>query len=135
MKPIEIEEISALNYEGYLWYSDQKQPEYIDNDNLFQMEMLKKHPFVVEGALYSANENISITIRNLDGEYLIHQFDLKELDTENYRKIEHKWLVAKDQARKARMVEVWQLEEDKHELCAKMPSYRPAFWIFNGFTK
>ena len=130
-----ITEIPAYQYEGYLWYSDEERPVFISDSRPFKKEDLSGHPFVVEGALFSKDKNISITIRNLDGKYLIHQFDLNDITPETYQTIDHEWFVAKDQARKAQMVEVWQLEEDEHELCAKMPSFRPAFWIFKGFTK
>ncbi len=146
MKKIEIKDIPALEYEGYLWYSHKELPEFIDDNKSFHEGMLDRHPFIVEGALYDKEENISVTIRNIDGDYIIHQFDLMELENKNYHKIEHIWFVAKDQTRKALMVEVWKLEEDKPIiseigkdkeilLCKGMPSYRPAFWIFKGFVK
>lgn len=148
MKKIKINEIPSLKYDGYLWYSDEDRPRIIEEGKYIERESkaletfwgatfcnsdLDEHPFVVEGALYSKEKNISITIRNIDGEYLAHQFDLKELDTEHYRNIEHSWFLAKDQVRKANMLEVWELAKDEHKLCAGIPSYRPVFWVFKGF--
>jgi len=130
----EIEAIPSRNYEGYLWYSDEERPMYIgEKDKIFDKEYLTTYPFVVEGALYSIEENKSLTIRCLEGKYYIHEidFNILEQNKKSYRKIPHEWLVAKDVNRKVLMWEVWTL--DKDPLCANMPSFRAAFWAFKGF--
>jgi CRISPR type III-associated protein (TIGR04423 family) len=148
-----INDIPALQYKGYLWYSDQERPQYIGEapemlafspDLLTKLE--KDNSFVVEGALYCAEKNISISIRWAESkqDYIITQFDGELLKNEaNYKCICHTWIVAKDSQRKAKMREVWTLQTDectkdeckKNECtCTKWQSFRPAFWIFQGFT-
>jgi CRISPR type III-associated protein (TIGR04423 family) len=129
MKKIEINEIQDLEYEGYLWYSDKERLDYIDSNAPFQIAKLTAHPFVVEGALYAAKENVSITIRSLDGVYYVHKLDLNDLP--EHKCIEHWWNVAKDEHKKAVMQEIWLLRRDS--LCREMETFFPAFWIFKGF--
>ena len=131
MKNITITDIPLKEYEGYLWFSDQKRPSYITSSKPFRKEDLTKHPFVVEGALYSKEDNLSISIRSIDGRYLIHQFDLSALQNNRYRQIEQEWFVSKDSQRKVKMAEIWELTSDK--LCEDMETYRPAFKVFMGF--
>ena len=131
-----IDAIPLRNYEGYIWYSDEKRPHYIGKEHKeFEKKDLSKYPFIVEGALYSKEDNISILIRCLDGEYYIYEMNLAliEANKEQYKEISHNWLVAKDANRTAKMCEIWTLEKD--ELCLNMPSFKPAFWAFKGFEK
>lgn len=131
------------DYEGYLWYSDQERPTYIGK-NLkaqgytpedFRIDMLSYKPFVVEGALYDKESGIGISIRCIDGQYFVYQYDVKNIkdNTEQYQIIEHTWQVSKDKDRRLKMLEVWQRGNDP--LCADMPAFRPAFWVFAGFLK
>ena len=130
MKKIEIKDIQNLEYQGYLWYSDKERPEYIDSNAPFEIAKLTGHPFVVEGALYAAKENVSITIRSLDGEYYVHKLDLNELPEHKF--IKHRWFVAKNEHKKAVMQEIWLLRRDS--LCREMDTFYPAFMVFTGFN-
>jgi CRISPR type III-associated protein (TIGR04423 family) len=130
---INITDIPLCEYEGYLWYSDQERPQYISKEKKFSADLLTSFPFVVEGALYCAEKNISISIRWAESkqDYIITQFDGDLLkDKANYKCICHTWFVAKDSQRRAKMREVWTLQCDEY---SKMHTFRPAFWIFQGF--
>ena len=157
----EITKIPAYKYDGYLWYSNEYRPriieegQYIERKNedeeVFTGKQFApsdvesaKHPFIVEGALFAKDENMSITIRCLDGKYYINQFNLNDYSGANA--INHEWFVAKDKRRKALMQEIWTLQDDKsiflesaeskeRLLCAGMASYQPTFWVFKGFNK
>ena len=129
-----IEAIPFRNYEGYLWYSDEERPQYIGGGyKEFEKSTLTEYPFVVEGALYSIEDNKSLTIRCLDGEYYIHEIDFNIIEDNRayYQVIPHKWLVAKDANRKVCMLEVWALVQDP--LCAGMSTFQASFWAFKGF--
>jgi len=146
----EITKIPAHKYDGYLWYSNEDRPRIIEegqyierkgeDEEVFSGKIFSPsdvesaiHPFIVEGALFAKDEKISITIRCLDAKYYINQFDLNKHSADVTRSIEHVWHVAKDKRRKAIMEEIWLLKKD--DLCEKMQTFYPAFWVFKGFIK
>ncbi|MFK7980425.1 MAG: TIGR04423 family type III CRISPR-associated protein [Saprospiraceae bacterium] len=73
--------IPDLLYEGYLWYSNAEKPEILQGQS-FSPNQLTKLPFVVEGMLYAAKENISIRIVNIDGAYRIAKMNLENIPKE-----------------------------------------------------
>lgn len=130
MKRINIEDIDFdLEYEGYLWYSNQPKPE-------LKTKITKKDfsdlPFIVEGNLYSSNEKISINIKNIDGEYFITQGSLKGLPNDQIT--EQEYIAHKlDGVKKIKTIQYWEEKED--ELCADMKTLRPSWQAFAGFIK
>jgi CRISPR type III-associated protein (TIGR04423 family) len=77
IKSINKNKIPPLEYEGYLWLSNAKEPIVFDAKNITGDD-LEELPFVIEGLLYAAKENISIRITNIDGEYRIAKMTLSE---------------------------------------------------------
>lgn len=136
---MKIQDIQLLDYVGYLWYSNKELPTLVgvEADNALPTLIPEKHlsdfPFVVEGALYCHEKGISISIKNIDGQYHIHQTDTNKLNEQNC--IKHKWLMAKDKNRKVKMWEVWEEKTDTHQLLAGMCTLRPAYWVFMGFEE
>lgn len=63
--------------QGYLWWSDQQKPEVFQNEKFERSFDENKNPFVVEGQLYDVDNNMSYSIKYVDGKYLIQQFDVK----------------------------------------------------------
>lgn len=50
--------IEKSKYQGYLWYSDQKEPKVFNNE-LFELEIAdNENPFIVEGQLYDEENRI-----------------------------------------------------------------------------
>lgn len=66
-----------LLYEGYLWYSNRETPEILDKQALTLPEE-GTNPFVVEGQLYNESEGLSYSIKYVDGQYIVHQFQVKD---------------------------------------------------------
>lgn len=84
MGRIKLSDIKSLPYEGYLWRSDQEQPEILDKQSV---SVLKEGNFVVEGQLYNEEQGLSYSIRHVDGEYRVYEFvvtddDLKSPDNQ-----------------------------------------------------
>lgn len=86
-----MEIIKAGNYTGYLWYSDSNKPvifvngKAINNDT--QIDFSEDYviqdgtnPFIIEGQLF--DNNISYSIKFLDGRYMIKKFDLSKMEGE-----------------------------------------------------
>lgn len=70
--------IESAKYQGYLWYSDQRQPEvYLGNASVVEFTLDEsKNPFIVEGNLYDAERQLSISIKFADGKYIVTKYDL-----------------------------------------------------------
>lgn len=130
MKRVEIDEIDFdLEYEGYVWYSNQQYPEI---RSTIRKSDFTTMPFIIEGNLYAINEGISISIKNVDGEYLIMQGDLSGLPGDQITELEyiaHKLLGIS----KVKLVRFWDEVED--ELCEGMKTLKPSWKAFKGFVK
>lgn len=60
--------------QGYLWYSDQSKPTvYIDEDVELNLDE-NINPFVIEGQLYSQDTQVSVSIKYVDGRYIITRY-------------------------------------------------------------
>ena len=70
--------IENARYQGYLWYSDQRQPEvYLGKTSVAELILDEsKNPFIIEGNLYDAERQLSISIRFVDGKYIVTRYDL-----------------------------------------------------------
>lgn len=130
MKRVEIDEIDFdLEYEGYVWYSNQQYPEI---RSTIRKSDFTTMPFIIEGNLYAINEGISISIKNVDGEYLIMQGDLSGLPGDQITELEyiaHKL----PGISKVKLVRFWDEVED--ELCEGMKTLKPSWKAFKGFVK
>ena len=83
MKKIEIQQIPFhLTFEGYYWYSNASKPCVLDDETI-SASIFTQLPFIIEGNLYNKENQISINIKNIDGQYLITQADLMGLDEAN----------------------------------------------------
>lgn len=71
-----MEKIEKARYQGYLWYSDKTAPEVYD-DAILEMELDPQvNPFIIEGYLYDAEHACSISIRYVDGEYIVNRYSV-----------------------------------------------------------
>lgn len=70
--------IDKATYEGYMWESDKTAPEIYHGKEEIDFSLTDgENPFIVEGQLYDRENNISISIRFVDGKYIITRFDGK----------------------------------------------------------
>lgn len=82
MGRISIKEIKPLTYEGYLWMSDQENPNVYEN-KLVTLPKEGDNPFVVEGHLFNKKEGLSYTIKYVDGQYIVLEYQVTEIDLKN----------------------------------------------------
>ena len=73
-----VEHIPAANYEGYLWYADQRRPEVYRADAAITPELESDTSFVVEGWLYDRAKSHSYRIRYVDGRHLLACYALPD---------------------------------------------------------
>jgi CRISPR type III-associated protein (TIGR04423 family) len=120
-------------FDGYFWVSNDKKPKTMRAERV-DMTLFQKLPFVVEGNLWSEERSLSIQIRNVDGEYLINQFDLSNSDPDQDKLLDEKEYLAHDLdgVGKFRVVEAW--KEHRDEMLAGMVTLVPAWTAFKGFV-
>ena len=78
-----METIKINKCEGYLWWSDQQEPQVFENQSIDQCLNEVQNPFVVEGQLYDKEEKKSYSIKYVDGKYLINKYKVEESDLAN----------------------------------------------------
>lgn len=136
MCKININEIPTLNYEGYLWYSDKTKPEIINSKKPFDKSILKDLPFVIEGNLWFEDKDrkISISIKNIDGEYQIFKYDLSNFSEQDFKDNTQIYR-AHDlgEVKEFTLYQHW--IEDEDPLCANMKTLVPSWTAFTGFNQ
>lgn len=120
--------IDKSKYQGYLWYSNAKEPQVLDNEE-FELEISDdKNPFIIEGQLYDGEKSISI--KYVDGKYIQKVYKMSEMkgsiqeQTFYSNRMKDKQLV---------FVQYWREESD--ELCEGMKVLQPKELVFVGFSK
>lgn len=122
--------IRQLDFEGYYWYSNEKKP-HIQKSGNIDLNIFTELPFVIEASFYAKREQISIQVKNIDGQYHFAQIDLKNLNPQHLR---HQNYIAHDLGSigKFQVVESWQEQAD--ELLEGMTTLVPAWAAFAGFV-
>jgi CRISPR type III-associated protein (TIGR04423 family) len=118
-------------YTGYLWYSDQQNPQvYNDNkENAFAFDE-QSNPFVVEG--YLTDGKSSYAIKYIGGKYHIQSYKLSNLQDVEFDDVvvyTHRM----ENVQKMKFRQYWRPVED--DLCEGMTVLQPAELVFVGFEK
>lgn len=130
---ISIEDIPIdFYFEGYLWLSNARKPQILRNEKI-DIALFKQLPFIVEGNLWSVEQNVNIQIRNIDGEYQIASIDLSNCDTDHL--LAEKTYIAHDLkgVTEYRIIEAWEEKEDELSLQG-MKTLLPTWTAFKGFV-
>lgn len=120
-------------YEGYLWYSNAQSPQVIDKEE-FELTINDNHnPFIVEGQLCDVHNRHSISIKFVDGQYIINEYDFTEDDFSNPEiEIEVKTFLSNRMGgKKLQFLQYWKAEKDP--LCEHMEVLQSAELVFVGF--
>ena len=125
-----MERIEKSTYQGYLWYSDKDQPKVLNNvDSEITLDETK-NPFVIEGQLFDGKRSISI--KYVDGKYIVKKYVLAELPKEDFTKqslLAHRMKDVKS----LNFRQYWREQED--ELCDGKKVLQPAELVFVGLKK
>lgn len=129
---IQIKDINQDDcYEGYLWVSDRQRPEYFDGrkklSEQINLDQFASNPFIVEGFLYK--EGTSISIKFVDGEYLIKKFTDVIIDVEKVQT----YIPNRMGSNKLKFMQNWTVAPDDN--CAGFDVLQPSDLIFVGFDK
>lgn len=129
---IQIKDINQdACYEGYLWVSDRQRPECFDGrkklSEQINLDQFASNPFIVEGFLYK--EGTSISIKFVDGEYLVKEFTGVIVDEDQVQK----YIPNRMGSSKLKFIQDWTVKSDNN--CAGFDVLQPSDLIFVGFDK
>lgn len=132
-KAIEISELpSDMLFEGYYWYSHESKPIQINSQKI-DKEIFTQMPFIIEGNFFAPQEQVSISVKNIDGIYRIVRYDLKKevplVEIEKSEYLAHDL----DGIEKFIMAEAWEPVSD--DLLCNMKTLVPTWSAFAGFIK
>lgn len=123
--------IDKSTYQGYLWYSDEKEPRVFNNEE-FELDIANdENPFVVEGHLFDGINSISI--KYVDGKYIVKTYEVKDNDFKSPNLVKEFLPNCMKSVKKLRFLEYWKPKEDN--LCENMEVLQPAEFVFVGFKK
>lgn len=122
-------------YEGYIWKSDQTQPQVLLGEE-FDVEGLTDdiNPFVIEGQLWNADDGISISIRYADGKHVKTYNQVTNEDLKGTPSVTPERFISHIKGvGRLRFLRYWKAEQD--ELCEGFKTLRPEKLVFVGFEK
>ena len=120
-------------FEGYVWMSDEEKPKVYEGDNCLTSLQINddENPFIVEANLYDADRKKSVSIKYVDGEYLVNQYDVDNDSNGEVREyVSHKM-----DGRVLIFNELWEPNSIPDPLCCNMPVLQATKLIFCGFKK
>ncbi len=118
--------IEKSTYQGYLWYSDEKQPQVFDN-KAFELEIADAaNPFIIEGQLYDGKKSVSI--KYVDGKYTVKSYETDRLEGEAQEQVFHSHRM---DGKRLKFKQFWKEQPDG--LCEDMQVLQPAELVFVGF--
>ncbi len=130
-----INEIERRKYEGYVWYSDKREPRKVLTGEEFSFnEKENANPFVIEALLYDRENEISIIVKHT-GRHIISEIDLKNLPEGSVLSDEKKYYPHRlgDNILKVNFKQLWIPEADKN--CKGMKVLNLRAIVFTGLEQ
>lgn len=130
-----METIKINNCEGYLWWNDQQAPKVYDGGAFDLCFDESKNPFVVEGQLYSIDENMWYGIKYVDGQYIINKYKVNDDDLSNIANEIKYYLSNRMDGRWLKFLRFWEPVEEGDKNCEGMKPLVITKNVFIGFKK
>lgn len=131
-----IKIVPASKYEGYIWMSNEPEPEVVHTDTVHEAVELteEENPFIIEAQLLDRSSQKSYSIRFADGKYVALCYDLKALDQLEGIEVTHHKYVANRMKNEEwlHFREYWHPEKDPN--CEDMEVLQPKEFVFIGFN-
>jgi CRISPR type III-associated protein (TIGR04423 family) len=130
-----LEEIPQCEYVGYLWFDNEEGPREINGT--WDFTMADKLPFIIEGNLMARDTTCSISIRFLDGLYIVGMVDWSAAEGDILS--EHRYLAhGFGDGRLLIFKEAWLPERDPvcsdQETLEDLETLVPSWLMFAGFA-
>jgi CRISPR type III-associated protein (TIGR04423 family) len=147
MNQIKINEIDlTASYQGYIWLSDASKPIVLNNEKIEKVLVDNEeidltpffenniNPFIIEGQLFDEKNKRSFSIKNVDGEMIVVEYDESDLkvdrDSKSYEFVPNSRMGLGD--RKLKFLQKWEVELNADR--ENMDVLVPAGLVFLGFT-
>jgi len=118
----------GINYEGYLWWSDQESPKVLLNEILTPLPVENKLPAIIEGYLFNSESQTSYSIRFLDDGYIVMKYEIDNTDIGDIVDFIPNRL---NGVSKIKFLQYWKPEIDT--LCEEFEVLKPKANVFVGF--
>lgn len=129
MNKIKLEEINKTHtYQGYIWWSDRREPEVFDGQELNVTLDNILNPFIIEAQLYDTIKKKSYSIKYVDGKHIVCEYNLNDLPADV---TEQSYYSNRMNERILLFKQCWRPETDKW--CEGMEVLKPAECVFVGF--
>lgn len=135
---MKVDKIDNDIYEGYIWMSDQSQPKTLNGESYDKDLSKMENPFIIEALLFAKESGISYSVKCVDGKYIAHKYDIKDLDSDSIVTTDSSFLVNRvgdDKIKnlKLKFLRIWSEQED--DFCLGMKVLQPKELVFVGFKK
>ena len=123
-------------YSGYVWMSDSPQPKVLRNED-FELEIADdNNPFVVEAQLFS-DKNVSISVKYVDGKYIIQKYENVNMDLESETESVKEYVANSKIGGTLVFLQYWEevKDEEEHPTRCGMNELRPGKLVFVGFKE
>lgn len=134
MRKIQLQDIQAGKYQGYLWYSDEKSPKVFNEDEITSIET-KDNVFIVEGMLWQASSRTSIRITFVNGKQTVYVAEVPIDDLHGNGKATKEQYITHRMPGVSHLefIRYWDLEPDPN--CEGFDVLVPGALVFTGFKK
>lgn len=126
-----ISDIPEMEGEGYLWMSDENNPEIISNSKALRKESI--NPYIVEAMFYSPKSEKSIMIKSDGCKPIITLTNWQTASDNGVVLEETNYIPHKITIGKITLIQAW--EETKDPNCNDWPVLKPTWKAFKGFEK
>jgi CRISPR type III-associated protein (TIGR04423 family) len=127
-----LETLSGIPFEGYVWLSDAKTP-IVLHENTFDFAQHQGNPFIIEALLFDPTSKKSIHITH-DGAQHIVEYDLTTLKNGGFEIVNKEYMPHRmEGVERLHFVQLWKDEED--ELCNNFMVKTLKATVFCGFKK
>lgn len=130
---MELKDINKNNkYEGYIWMSDSNKPDVLNRKPIPEYIQWEdgKNPFVIEALLFDRDNQMSYTVRYIDG---VHKVFSTKVDDDELVGNAHYISKRMGDHHKLRFFQRWKTDDDIDNLCEGMPTLIPGELVFVGF--
>lgn len=122
------------NYEGYIWKSNATSPDIFNPAKPIDITLDENdNPFVIEGELYDSVKGESISIRFVDGKYIVKTFTVKPEDLKGNDHVTRKEYLAQRMNGVGKLVYLQYWDTITDPLCENMDTLQPVAFVFVGF--
>lgn len=122
------------NYVGYIRMSDATKPVVYFPVKLVDITLNDQaNPFVIEGELYDAEKGLSVSIRFVDGHYIVKEYPVKAEDLKGSSRVTRKAYLAQRMPGVGMLKYLRYWDEVEDPRCEGMVTLQPGDLVFVGF--